>query len=331
MVKAEGYLVTLTNGDVFKVYSGVDAFNDAYNDASDGSVITLSSGWYKSPQDMKKSLRIIGAGAFGDDLSKCTIFTSFSTTNSTNAYIEGIRFVKMAIGATRNLTVKRCEIDTLQGYEVKDVADNIICHENTLIDQCVVKNDCSFSYSKKHCVKNSTIARFKDGNYEISKENPSTYMNNVVYNVSTGTIMPYAVYKNNILFHFEDEPKEITTYGSLPYYLSFKSSPSEYYYNDIYISHNGLNYLDLLSGCIQTANRITYSRSGFDFYDTLKFPAAELKYELFNGDDGTTIGPYGGTGFSPYPTGPTVVEQNIDSFTDSEGKFKVSIKIHSQQ
>ena len=49
------------------------------------------------------------------------------------------------------------------------------------------------------------------------------------------------------------------------------------------------------------------------------------------GDDGTVVGPYGGTGFSVNPSIPRIVESKIDSNTDAEGKLNVKIKVEVNQ
>ena len=49
------------------------------------------------------------------------------------------------------------------------------------------------------------------------------------------------------------------------------------------------------------------------------------------GDDGTVVGPYGGTGFSLYPSIPRITESKIDTYTDGEGMLNVKVKVEVGQ
>jgi hypothetical protein len=48
------------------------------------------------------------------------------------------------------------------------------------------------------------------------------------------------------------------------------------------------------------------------------------------GDDGTVVGPYGGTGFSQYPAIPRIISKDIDGKTDEDGKINVKIEVKAE-
>jgi hypothetical protein len=56
------------------------------------------------------------------------------------------------------------------------------------------------------------------------------------------------------------------------------------------------------------------------------FDSAYVKVDA-KGDDGKPVGLYGGTGFSPHPNIPRIVDSQIDSNTDEAGKLNVKIKV----
>jgi hypothetical protein len=49
-----------------------------------------------------------------------------------------------------------------------------------------------------------------------------------------------------------------------------------------------------------------------------------------NGDDGTVVGPYGGTGFSEYPAIPRIISKDIDGKTNDEGQINVKIEVKAE-
>ena len=61
-----------------KVYVGKEAFKNAYNDAVNGDVITLSSGSFDSPSVFQKELSVYGAG-YEEDAASGTAVTNISS------------------------------------------------------------------------------------------------------------------------------------------------------------------------------------------------------------------------------------------------------------
>ena len=105
------------------------------------------------------------------------------------------------------------------------------------------------------------------------------------------------------------------------------NSPSEFY-NNVAFSTND-NYqatFSFGSDCINVGNQsMTWAEL---FNSTKSIPAQPQNAP--NGDDGTPVGPYGGTGFSPYPAIPRIVSKEIDGSTNDEGKINVKIDLKAE-
>ena len=334
---ADGLTATLQQGDTMTPYYGVNAFQEAYVAAQDGAIITLSSGKFNDVETISKQITVIGAYAFNADNSERTILGS-TTIAANNVKIEGVYFPgKVTLGTSSlksiaNCTLKRCWIETsLYSYYI---------HENTLVDQCVIKVEQAMPKSKNYCIKNSTIGHFAD----INTATNMAYISNCVvwdfinytysssskkYIVDATYKRPHAIYKNNYLgiFKAENSTQTVTLY-----------SPSEYYNNLFcqnymkkdYDDSDPYSYLGSVSvvfydGCAHNDN----IKGNQKFKKLHEYPAHPIDAPL--GSDGTAVGPYGGTGFSEYPAIPRIISKSIDSNSNAEGKINVKITVKVEQ
>lgn len=166
-------------------------------------------------------------------------------------------------------------------------------HLNSVVDQCVIKSDAAISTGINYCIKNSTINQFSKSN---TTTNLAYIVNCAIYSWYT---KPFAVYKNCLL----------NGSGTL-------TSPSEFYYNQY---SGSVTYSN---GCVNANNKASKS------FSTSSYPCNIKDGDL--GQDGTPKGPYGGTGFSEWPSIPRVIESNIANNTDADGKLNVSFKVVAQ-
>lgn len=333
---ADGLTATLQQGDTMTPYYGVNAFQDAYVAAQDGAIITLSSGKFNDVETISKQITVIGAYAFNADNSERTILGS-TTIAANNVKIEGVYFPgKVTLGTSSlksiaNCTIRRCWVESLLYSSY---------HENTLVDQCVIKIEEAIYKSKNYCIKNSTIGYFAVMNTTTN----IAYISNCVvwdfisYTYSTSSKKyivddrykrPHAIYKNNYLgiFKAENSTQTVTL-----------SSPSEYYNNLFcqnyvkkdYDDSEPYSYLGSVSitfyeGCAHNAN----IKGNQKFNKYFEYPAHPVDAPL--GSDGTAVGPYGGTGFSEYPAIPRIISKSIDSNSNAEGKINVKITVKAEQ
>lgn len=125
---------TLQSGDTFTPFYGSSALVDAYNQAVDGDVITLSPGVFSAPSEIQKSVTLIGAYAFSDDPSKATHISSM-TVSADNVTIEGIRFTStLTIKGADNLSLTR---DWFKWVEEAQKEGHKY-HNNTILTDCLV-------------------------------------------------------------------------------------------------------------------------------------------------------------------------------------------------
>lgn len=188
---------TLQSGDKITPFYGDNAFVDAYNAAVNGDVITLSPGAFKAT-NIEKSITVIGAYAFSEDLSKTTQFSSPVSISGDNVTLEGVRFVyTLMIEGTDNLIVNRCWIDYLNATQ----KEGHKYHNNTILTDCYIDDNFAMPLSQNMVLRNCSVNHFNEMN-EIG--NPALIENcNVTlfayHNIGVSYHQPYAIYRNCLL------------------------------------------------------------------------------------------------------------------------------------
>lgn len=302
-VFADGMTATLQHGDQTTPYFGYDAFVNAYNAAVDGDVIILSAGTFSDVKEIRKSIKLIGNYAMEDKPSERTTL-GVAKIYTDNVTIESLSLGELCIYRD-NCTVVRSMIVTLSGSS----------HNNTLVDQCVIKHEDAMKDANNYTIKNSTICRFSS----MNKSSNTVFITNccIYYFIGYNSYSkrPYAIYKNNFL------GIDYLGYNSETYTAT---APSEFY-NNIFFrigTQQKVVSIEFGDGCANSGN----------FYNSDKATDYPLVYpnldaSFGNGQDGTPIGVTGGTGFNPYPNIPRITETTIDSYGNTTGKINVEIKV----
>lgn len=129
----------LQTGDQVTMYTGTAAFSNAYNNATDGSIITLSPGLFDMPKYIQKSIIVYGAGWEEDSENGTTHITTLN---------GGTEF-KTTDGSTlQNIR--------LEGLYIKgSIVVNMI--KGMIIDKCWINGD--FNYSYREQIEDVTIRR----------------------------------------------------------------------------------------------------------------------------------------------------------------------------
>lgn len=348
-VFAQGQTATLQQGDKMTPFYGPDAFVQAYNAAQKGAVITLSAGSFNTVDSITKQVTIIGNGYRDDKTVLKTLdpgSVSLRVYEANNVKLEGLDLGNVVIRNTNHLTIRRCRIDGVnrlatvwfEEYKVK----------NTIVDQCIIGYFNS-SRAENCCIKNSIVSAFpEDLNFPATNLlicNCLFAMKNIE-NVNNS--LPHAVYKNCLIGTvFLDNENEIYDYSM--------ESGREFYNNVFFggffhwkaeldrgidsfvISYSlnentrwttpELNWTESLTCKGNTA--VSYGAVFGESDD--ENPLLAPIITTIQGDDGTVVGPYGGTGFSINPGIPRIVESKIDSYTDAEGKLNVKVKVEVNQ
>ncbi len=309
-VCAQGMTATLLSEDNLSVFYGVDAFKEAYSEAKDGDQITLSAGTFNAPDgNITKSVRITGVGAY--ETTGNTVFENHLTLSGTDIRIEGIKFPNVLyVSNSVNLIVTRCWIEKL------DASSN---YTNPLFNECTIKSPTNFIYARSFTIKNCTINQFSGAN-NSDETNVGNILNTVIYEWD-GAIggAPYAIYRNCLMGHNSNFNSSNTS-------LQLKK-PSEFYYNIGFMT-GGFYAISfkVVGECINVNNQILKYEDLFN--NTMTFPAKPQNAPT--GDDGTVVGPYGGTGFSQYPAIPRIISKDIDGKTDDDGKINVKIEVKAE-
>ena len=301
--QAQSLTATLQQGDKVTPFYGENAFRDAYEAAENGATITLSTGNHMrdGSLDIRKSITIIGSGAFGED-------ETLSYVNSLYIFVDNVRIEGLFIKETceirdwaKNARILHCYMKYLTGSE----------HSNTIVDQCVVDyNNIRWGDYKSFCLKNSIVRESE------SNSTNATFINDVIFRIPSGNCYS-ATYRNCVM--------GVDFWGDE---LSLRS-PGVYYNNVFFRFDENAERKDELvvlkyeQGCVHSGNTVdTYSNLYNGVVNLTAMPNTTAL-----GDDETKVGPEGGTGFKFFPAIPRIISKKIDRQTDAGGKINVNIQV----
>lgn len=320
--KTEVQMATLQHNDQTFVFYGENALVNAYHAAADTlDVITLSSGTFKVPNPISKSISIYGAGCQDntDSGTKATILDgilNFTPADMINDYgetviggkhVNGIHLEGLSMSAIylvnknntpiHNLTIKKCHVTSGVNFQINSYNTNIRqCHmdyisgtynnfaaENMVIENCHLRICADFPYSSTIHINHCII---KDNSN--SQSGPYYYTNNIIY-------------------------RELSSSATA--------------YNNIFVCNGIGSNVFGENNWIGIANEGIYAADGEDGTwgenkdYMIKFP---LKYV---GNDGTVVGLHGGNyPWNKVPCIPRITSSEIDTKTSTDGKLKVSIQ-----
>ena len=324
-VFADGLTATLQQGDVMTPFYGVDAYKQAYEAATDGAVITLSSGQFNTVSNLAKSVTVVGVCAFYGRMER-TILNAGFTISANNVKLEGIFCdYTISLGTVTNCHVRRCYVNTLTSSST---------HTNTLIDQCVVYYDGAIKNGKNYTIQNSTIDYFIETNSNSNIANISNCYIHDWYRRGVSAIkQPIAIYRNNVLGLNNSSKFSGSNYVYSSNITIPLSSPSEFYYNYFYRYNSYSSSYEAYcttpsyaTGCVNIGNSNSIASSPYK--SSFSYPNKEASFG--NGQDGTPRGIMRGNGFSEYPDIPRIVDKQIDANTNAEGKINVKITVETK-
>lgn len=322
LISLAGYAAQLTatlqSGETVKPFYGADALKDALSAATNGDVITLSTGVFKSPGTIAKEVTIIGTYAFSNDASKSSYIDNYLTITANNVTLEAIRHIyTLTIKGADNLTIERCYLPTIADNENEEHK----YHDNTTIIDTRINKFDAMSLSKNCVLRNCTVNFFNDCN---ESSNPALIENCNVAEFrewdSSGTYhytQPYAIYRNCLLGLYSQG------FSSTSPALSFYS-PSEFhncaflesfYYNST--SNFSKSWTISFNSCNTSNNLIAY-----------KYSVSAIS--ALTGYDSFTLYTYNSKSYGPdnhkeYPAIPAITSSTIDTKTDADGNLHVKI------
>lgn len=297
--QSDATMAILQTGDEVKVFNGVDALKNAYNEAAaTGSTITLSEGIFNSPGNIKKAVDIYGVGFEGDAQngvnqptvinSAISFLTGSDEQSLKNFKIEGV-YIKGAINIqqTSELLINKCRFLNLyfsgnnaQSITIKQsVIERSIEGSNEIrgldIENCYIGYRFLASHPDNQVLFNHCILPTgSEGGHA-----KATYTNCIFNGLYRAGIAANSVVKNCIL-------KDIS--------VSDCMTENNWTTNGADIFDDG-GYPENYYGCFYDSNR-TYK---------LKDP------ETYVGTDGTEVGICGGLGWKKVVTTPVVKDLQL--------------------
>lgn len=300
-------LATLNHEGTISTYYGASALQQAYNAATHGDVITLSSGSFLGT-DIKKAITLRGAGMQVDTVSHTepTVITNnftidISDTLSHRLTMEGIY---------SNQTIK---VNTLK---------------NAMFLKC---RFYEFTYSSQSTSKmvdlNFIHCRIADF-FRLATNGSAAFTNCVI----------------NYIYQFNSSPVSLTNcytkagpnqnnseFKNCIIVSNINGNSSSTYYNNLYVTSSGCNLNSPNNTNVKILN--TDERIKFltgDYSDDKDYVLTDAVRALIKGTDGTEVGIHGGSlPYDPTPTNPQITKFNVAAKSTADGKLSVDIEVNS--
>ncbi len=322
---SQSLTATLQHDNGIKVFYGYQSFIEAYEDAQDGDVITLSKGNFNTVGCIEKSVSVIGNYAF-DQNEESTSLISLEVS-ADDVTLCGLRILgTLRMSLSNDLKVKRCFIESL-------AADTT--HTRTLIEDCAVQNDFSLARGIEESYRRSEIYRQHNGN---TPDNMANFEYCTIHNVALEEInvhyvrgvkhydnqlASYGIYRNCAIHWSRMVTGQSTAQAAL--HLNRQSDYRDLmlfgglYGNVSYVVPDGTLAMYIEGRFIDSDNYSVINDSFPSFFEE------EIVIPQSGGWEYKA--PVGCFGHKPYPSIPRVVECNIDRETDAAGKLKIDLKV----
>lgn len=299
-------LATLNHEGTISTYYGASALQQAYNAATHGDVITLSSGSFLGT-DIKKAITLRGAGMQVDTVSHTepTVITNnftidISDTLSHRLTIEGIY---------SNQTIK---VNTLK---------------NAMFLKC---RFYEFAYSSSSSSKmvDLNFIHCRIASYFRLANGSAAFTNCVINNIYQSNSSPVSLTNCYTKAGPDQDNSEfknciiVNTYGG---------TSTCTYYNNLYVANPNSNLNSPNNTNVKIPN--TDERIKFltgDYSDDKDYVLTDAVRALIKGTDGTEVGIHGGSlPYDPTPTNPQITKFNVAAKSTADGKLSVDIEVNS--
>ena len=331
---AQGSLVAVLGheGNLTSYY-GAEALVSALEDATNGDVITLSSGQFNAA-DITKAVTIRGAGMEKDD--EAAIYPTVLAGNfsidipkevTQRLTMEGLycdnTYIVTVKGTLKNATFMKCRFYTFTDGSVSNSSNNSPTMQNISFVHCKIARTLNIAQwlgQKGNSVSfvNCVVAKANIG--RTTSGNSFEFTNCVVLDFD-GTYNPNrlfsscAIYRNCILATRTVYPLD----GSNHVYRTVGVATTNIFSN-LSPATNSWYYASLLSDVFKTCNG-TYT-------DTEDFELTDEAKAAYLGDDGSEVGIHGGSlPFSPNLTSPTMTKFVVAPKSTADGKLSVDIEV----
>lgn len=299
-------LATLNHEGTISTYYGASALQQAYNAATHGDVITLSSGSFLGT-DIKKAITLRGAGMQVDTVSHTepTVITNnftidISDTLSHRLTIEGIYSNQtINVGTLKNAMFLKCRF-----------------YEFTYPNQSTSKMiDLNFI----HC---------RIASYFSLTNGSAAFTNCVINNIHQYKGSPMSL--TNCYTKADPDLSNSEFKNCIIAGGSYGTSSSTYY-NNLYIHISNYSLRSPNNTNVEIPNtdeRIKFLTENYS--DDKDYVLTDAVRALIKGTDGTEVGIHGGSlPYDPTPTNPQITKFNVAAKSTADGKLSVDIEVNS--
>ena len=302
-------LATLSHDGEISTYYGASALREAYTSATDGDVITLSSGSFNSV-NLEKAVTIRGAGMAIDSTAQTepTILMGDFSINISDTIVS--RLTLEGIYHNHTITIAN---GFKNGTFLKDRFNKITytngaVTKNLTMIHCKVSNELSISGGSSASCVNCYI-----NNPSTPNSNNFEFVNCIIYKYD---YRDYNIGKSSF--------KNSVLYSNGGYGLS----SSAVAYNCVGIGWNPMfDNIPNTTNSIKTFQQVFKTYTG-TYNDDESFELTDDAKTTLKGIDGTQIGIYGGNmPFSTTPTNPQITKCNVAAKSTADGKLSVDITV----
>lgn len=301
-------LATLNHEGTISTYYGASALQQAYNAATHGDVITLSSGSFLG-MDIKKAITLRGAGMQVDTVSHTepTVITNnfnidISDTVSHRLTIEGIyNNQTIKVGTLKNAMFLKCRF-----YEFGYISQS----SSKMVDLNFI-----------HC-RIANIFRLTNGS--------AAFTNCVINEIYQSNDSPISLTNCYTKASPDKSNSEFKNCIIVPS-SSRSGNSSSTYYNNLYIK-TGIYSVNISNGTNveiqQDDERIQFLTGNYS--DDKDYVLTDAVRAMIKGTDGTEVGIYGGSlPYDPTPTNPQITKFNVAAKSTADGTLSVDIEVNS--
>lgn len=302
-------VATLQHGDSISMYYGVRAFVDAHTAASNGDIITLSSGTFDTCR-ITKAIKLRGAGALPD--SNNLVQTSFNSlmvgvyTNNDSLgcfEMEGIFVQYLKLLPCTSPKFVRCAFEYLT---TEKYANSNLVVNNAQFINCVIQHYDNSSHCENALFANSVV-------WHVSSDKSTTFNNCFVQLRSSSPYYSLNAY-NSVIYCNDGNYSSLYICGGTFFHNIIIASNFNYIYNS-----TNKRY--------QTIASVFENWNGsFDFGNT--YTLKDSVANSFRSADGTEVGIHGGVlPFAWTPGYMYIKKCNVANRSTADGKLSVDIEV----
>ena len=307
------------------IYQTLD---DAIANAEEGSTIYLPGGGCQITTNIDKKLTIMGVSHRGDTdnaegatmISGSLNFIVGSSGSSVlGVYISGNINVGTSENAVTNLTIKKCNVNSIQ---VGNSASS-----GMVVNQCYLRGLSNFGGCNVH-LENSIV-------YSACKINVGIINHCVVTEAGNDvTESVYGNYQWHTIHHYYPLNEVSNTSIMNNFFLNIGGGNSvsncQIFKNCIGVASWGSDEAPIVLDADKTFNDIFYANKGVKISSDYRI---KEKSDNFIGTDGTYIGIEGGTtGFDPDALAPIprIISKKVDEQSDASGKLTINVTVKAK-